>query len=129
MDNTTAYMVIVFSPILYIQLQLNLRYSIVYSKIRRLHSKSFIKKNKGSFVEMLFMKHFKGDIGLFWYSLNFVTLVLTMLSLTMSIIYLVLWISGHQIQAVWVPWTWVYLDIVCSLLYLVKHTYDKLVSR
>ncbi len=128
MSDLAAYLVIVLSPVVLLVPYLNIRYSIVYSVLRKKHSKTYLKKNKGTFWNWLFFCGYKKEIGRGWYFVNAAAVLLEMLSLLFAAVYLVLWVIGHTLQIVWIPWVWVDGIIVIYGLYVIKLLYDKLTS-
>ena len=125
MDNTAAYCLMVFSPILFIQLWLNIRYDIQYVHLRGKHSKTYLEKNRGSFWEWLFYKNFQNELDKGQYLSHSALLWLVMISLVVAMVYGVLYLAKHQIQYYWIPRLYAELDIVVANLFVLKNIHDK----
>ena len=128
MSDSAAYLLMILSPIALFVPYLNIRYSIVYSVLRKKHSKTYLKKNKGPFWNWVFFCGYKKEIGRGWYFVNTAAVLLEMLSLLFAVVYLVLWMAGHTLQIAWIPWIWAYGIIVIYGLYVIKLLSDKLTA-
>ena len=125
MDNSVAYSLIVFSPILFLQLWLSVRYDVVYISLRSKHSKTYLKKNKGTFWDWLFFKKYKDQLAKGLYICHAFLLWLVAISILLAAVYGFLWLMQYRIRYEWIPWLYVGLDIVVTSLFILKLIYDK----
>ena len=129
MDDSVAYSLMVFSPMIFLQLWLNIRYDVVYISLRSKHSKTYLKRNKGTFWEWLFFKKYKDELNKRLYICHTCLLWLVIISILLAVIYGVLWLGGHHIQYKWIPWLYVELDILGAGLFVLKIIYDKVMHK
>lgn len=129
MDDSVAYSLMVFSPVVFLQLWLNIRYDIVYISLRSNHSKSYLKKNKGTFLDWLFFKKYRDELNRLLYICHACLLWLLAASILLAVIYGFLWLLGHRIQHEWIPWLYAVLDIVVAGLFILKNIYDKFMRK
>jgi hypothetical protein len=128
MNSVTAYLLMILSPVALLVPYLNIRYSIVYSVLRKNHSKTYLKKNKGSFGNRMFFHSYKAELGRGWYWVNAAALLLELFSLGLALAYLLLWIVGYTLQFLWIPQVWAHIIIAIYALYILKLLYDKLIG-
>ena len=129
MYDSTAYAIMVFSPVIYLQLQLSIRYTILYSILRKQHSNTFLKKHRGNYIQWMFFRNFKPEIGPLWHHLNALVVLLEVISIFLAVIYLVLWLVGHVLLMKWIPWAWAVLDMACYLFFILKRAHDRLRAK
>ena len=129
MDDSVAYSLIVFSPMLFLHLWLNIRYDVIYISLRSKHSKTYLKKNKGTLWDMLFFKKYKDQLDIRLYVLHGCLLWIVIISILLAAVYGVLWLSGHHIQHEWLPWLYVEFDIGVAGLFILKLIYDKVMHK
>lgn len=129
MDDSVAYSLVVFSPILLLQLWLSIRYDIAYISLRGKHSKTYLKKNKGTFWDRLFFKKYRGELGKRLYFCHACLLWMTAISMLLAILYGLLWFVGHSIQHEWVPRLYARLDIMITCFFMLKLIYDKVIRK
>lgn len=116
MHNDTAYAIMVFSPAIYWQLLLNIRYTIVYTYLRSKHSKTYLKKHSGSWISRVFFHRYKHELGKLWYHTNVCLVFLTFLGTLFAIVYLLLWIMGYAISIMLIPYSFLGIDIACIVI-------------
>lgn len=129
MDDSVAYSLMVFSPMIFLQLWLNIRFDIVYISLRSKHSKTYLKKNKGMFWDWLFFNKYRDELNRRLYICHTCLLWLVAASILLAVIYGFLWLVGHAIQHEWIPCLYAELDIVVIGLYILKITYDKVMRK
>lgn len=129
MDDSVAYPIMIFSPMIFLQLWLNIRHDIVYINLRGKHSKTYLKKNKGSFWDWLFFMKYRDELDRRLYICHTCLLWLGTLSILLAVIYGFLWLLGHRIQHEWIPWLYAELDIVVTGLYILKIIYDRVMRK
>ena len=129
LDDSVAYSLIVFSPMLFLHLWLNIRYDAVYISLRSKHSKTYLKKNKGTLCDMLFFKKYKDQLDRRLYVLHGCLLWIVIISILLAAVYGVLWLVGHHIQHKWLPWLYVEFDIGVTGLFILKLIYDKVMHK
>lgn len=128
MDNNTAYMIVVFSPILYMLLWLSARYYAVYTCLRSKHSKTFLKKNRGSMVAWLSLWRFRNDLSGFVFFWQVLTMAFWIASIVLACVYGALWIFGHQIRHMGIPSLYVKVDTVAACIYVVSIIVSKITN-
>lgn len=126
MHDTTVYTIMVFSPVIYWQMFLNIRYTIVYTHLRSKHSKTFLKKHSASWISWLFLKKFKQELRKVWYYTNTCLVYLVFLRTLVAIVYLILWLSGHAISIMLIPYTFFSIDMFCIISLTITQVCNKI---
>lgn len=92
---SASYGIMVLQPIVFMILKISVSYHIRHMILRQFHSKTFIDKNKGNYLQSFFYWNFRKEINWFWFASNLICGFLCILSLPISMIYLILWVIGH----------------------------------
>lgn len=92
------YGVMIMAPIIYLVLKISISYRIHNIILRQKHSKTFIKRHKGSGFVAFFAWNFRKEIKPLVFIQNIVVGLLLVFSIPLAIIYFVLWTSSHIIQ-------------------------------
>lgn len=129
MDTFVGYFLVVFSPVLFLQLLLSLRYIAVNEKLREHHSKKYIKKHYGNLWEYLNLLRFRKELPkALYFSYEFILWVI-LISVPVAIVYGILWLAGCPIFPEWLPWLYVGTDIILCFCNLVLCVREKLAQR
>lgn len=107
--NTTHYGIMVLSVFVAWLEKVSIHGTAEYDYLRKNHSKSYIRKNKGHFWSFYFLLNFKNELPKFLFFCNFILGIWLFVSAAASIIYGVLWICGHQLTITLIP------DIFCAI--------------
>ena len=118
MEQLTAYLIMIFFPVIPWFLKLTISYKIRY-KIPKLNVEKFYKKSKTSFIKKYFYMDLKKRISpLIFYS-NFSIGCLLLLSVLLSLVYLCLAIFKYTLSIFFIPYTAMYATIVLVSVLLV----------
>ena len=126
MDNNAAYCVMIFSPFLFFNSKLSIHYTIVYSKLRKNHSKTYIKKTSGNFWERFFLSRFKAEIDMISYYTNMLLGVLVIVGTIIALIYFLLWVVGYKLQYMFIPYITIYIDVGLSIMRILRLAYERI---
>ena len=118
--NSTYYAIVVISVFLAWLEKVSVHATAEYDFLRKQHSKSYIRKNKGSFWNFYFLMNFKNELPKFWFYCNFILGIWLFISAAASIIYGILWICGHQLSIILIPDIFCAIDIFLSCFRIVR---------
>ena len=97
-----------------------------FDNLRKKHSKTYIRKNKGGLFNIFFLINFRNDIKKDLYIYNIVVGFLLIFSMIGSIVYLILWISGYELKLHIMPDLTVRIIILFTYLRLLRLILDKI---
>lgn len=123
MEQSTAYLIMIFLPVIPFFLKLTLSYRIRY-KIPKLNVDKFYKKKKSSFFRRYFYIEQKQRIKPFLFVANLLTGILLVFSVLISLLYLALAICQHKLICFIVPQSATYVTIVLTIVLMVYGTLE-----
>lgn len=123
MEQSTAYLIMIFLPIIPFFLKLTLSYRIRY-KILKLNVDKFYKKKKSSFFRRYFYIELKQRIKPFLFVANLLTGILLIFFVLISLIYLILAICQHKLICFIVPQSATYVTIALTIVLMVYGTLE-----
>lgn len=126
--DTTHYLIIILSPIVVLLTKLSIKYTIIHNILRRKHSKTFLKKNRGNIVEEYFCLKYKNEIGL-WFYLNFSAGLLLFLEILLALVYSFLWAAGHTLKLVIIPYIVIIVDLTLVYIRFIRQIIDKILKK
>ena len=129
MDDKTAYLIMVLSPLVFLLLFLSVRYTVVYGILRKQHSRTFIEKQKGQGLTWLLLSNFKQDMGSVWFGFHGFTLLAMALSICLAVGYLLLWIGKYPLKSYLLPHIMATADILAYLIFAIKAIGNKIHGR
>lgn len=128
MDSSVLYGIMVFSPIIFWIAKVSLSYRIQYDLLPRKHGKYFIKRNKTGFYNGYLCMCFRKSLPFLVFTLNLFLGWWLILSTLASIVYLLLWLFGHQIQYVMIPSIQMKIAILTWYIHVVLIIIDKIIN-
>lgn len=123
MEQSTAYLIMIFLPIIPFFLKLTLSYRIRY-KIPKLNVDKFYKKKKSSFFRRYFYIELKQRIKPFLFVANLLTGILLIFCVLISLLYLILAICQHKLTCFIVPQSATYVTIALTIVLMVYGTLE-----
>lgn len=123
MEQSTAYLIMIFLPIIPFFLKLTLSYRIRY-KIPKLNVDKFYKKKKSSFFRRYFYIELKQRIKPFLFVANLLTGILLIFCVLISLLYLILAICQHKLICFIVPQSATYVTIALTIVLMVYGTLE-----
>lgn len=128
MTGTAAFLILTLSPIIYLMLFLNVRYTIVYTVLRKKRSRTFLKKHSGNFKDRVFLKRFKSEIDLLYYINGFLVIwVASSVIISFFCIIILMIEDGFCVDLF--AQVYLKLDIVTIVVLTIKQIYDKILKR
>ena len=118
MEQSTAYLIMFFFPLIPWLLKLTVSYKIRY-KTSKLNVDRFYKKNKSSFINKFFYKNLKNRINYIIYYANFLTGCLLLFSILLAIIYLILAMLQYELSFFLVPQAAMYVTIALTVVLII----------
>ena len=128
MDQSTAYLVMIFFPLIPWFLKLTISYKIRY-KIPKLNVEKFYKKNKSPFIKKFFYTDLRRRMPSLIYFANYLIGCLLLLSVLLSLIYLILVICQYKLSYFIIPQSAMYITIVLTVILLIFGTFEILDDR
>ena len=128
MEQSTAYLMMIFLPVIPWFLKITVSYRIRY-KTPKLKADKFYKKHKTSFVKKFFYTDLKSKIQPFAYYANFLLGCLLMASILLSVIYLILAIFKYTLSVFWIPYGAMYVTLMLTFLLIVYGTIEIIDDR
>lgn len=128
MDNGVIFCIMIFSPIVFLISKLSIHYTIIFDILREKHSKTFIKKHKGSFIQSYFVYNFKKEIGKGWFLINALLGILLLISLIFAFIYFILFVFDYHFQSTAIPELVLRLDVILTYFHVISLIYNKFVK-
>lgn len=125
MDITANYCIMILSPVFFWIMKITFSYEI-YETLRKKHSKSYIKKHKGNFLQRYFYFNFKSEINKVLYYFHFVLCILCILGIFFGIVYLLFWCVGYNLKYPVISDIVMYFDITLSIVRIGYHIYCKI---
>jgi hypothetical protein len=129
MTYTAAYLIIILSPMVYLLLVLNIRYTIIYDVLRKKHSDTYLKKHMGGFWGKVYFRHFKTEISLPLYYANWFVTIFTASSVLISSVCLLVCVFGSSTQLKMIAHWYLKADVLFVLALTIKQIYDKLAKK
>lgn len=128
MTDTAAYLIIMLSPMVYALLMLNIRYTIVYTVLRKKHSHTYLKKHRGRFLERVYFRKFKTEISFPLYCANWFLSVFTVSSILISLICLLVCVLSNSTHLKLIAQWYLKADVLFILVLTIKQIYDRLLK-
>ena len=128
MEQSTAYLIMILFPVIPWFLKLTISYKIRY-KTPRLNVDKFYKKNKTSFIKKFFYSNFKQRLKLTTYYCNLVMGCILLLSIFVSLVYLLLAICKHTLSAFFLQYIVMYSTIALTIILLIFGTIEIIDDR
>ncbi len=126
MDNAAAYIIMILSPVFWLVSKLSIHYTILYENIRKNHSRSYIRKNRGSTINEYFLLDYKNEInGLLFYA-NLILGIMVIIGFAGSIVYLILAVLRYKLRIIIIPTIVCCIDIFLAAARTVRLIFDKL---
>ena len=128
MDITAAYLIMILTPFTFLITKLSIHYEC-YEYLRKNHSKSYIRKNKGKFIQSFFMITFRKELNNFYYYVNFLYGIFLVTSLVLAITYLVLWIFGYELRFLEIPYFAAIVNHIVWFIHMLNIIRNKLLGK
>lgn len=129
MDNILAYCIMILSPFFWIICKISIHGVIEYDILRKIHSKSYIKKHSGNLWERYFLSKFKNDINTIIYYYHIFIGFLSLSGVVIFFLYLILFLVKYQLQIVIIPQIVIVIDILLISFRIVRQIYEKIVCN
>ena len=129
MTHTAAYLIITLSPMVYLLLVLNIRYTITYDVLRKKHSHTYLKKHMKGFWERVLFRQFKTEISMPLYYANWFVTIFTVGSIFISLGCLLVCAFGSSIQIKMIAHWYLKADVLFVLVWSIKQIYDKITRK
>ncbi len=123
MEQSTAYSIMLFLPVIPWFLKLTISYKIRY-KTPKLNVEKFYKKNKSSFIKRYFYCDLKDRIHPLIYYANFLAGCLLAFSILLSMIYLILAIFRYKLSILLIPKSFTWISVVLTVILIIFGTLD-----
>lgn len=118
MDQSTAYLIMIFCPLIPWFLKLTISYRIRY-KTPKLNVERFYKKNKSPFWKKYFYTDLKQRINPLIYSVNYIFGCLLIAFGFLSLIYMILAICRYNLSFLIIPQITVYVVLALTITLLI----------
>ena len=128
MEQSTAYLMMIFLPVIPWFLKITVSYRIRY-KTPKLKVDKFYKKHKTSFAKKFFYTDLKSKIQPFAYYANFLIGCLLLASVLLSVVYLILAIFKYTLSVFWIPYVAMYVTLILAVFLIVYGTIEIIDDR
>ena len=128
MEQSTAYLIMILFPVIPWFFKLTISYKIRY-KTPKLNVDKFYKKNKTSFIKKFFYTDLKQRIKPVTFYCNLVAGFMLLLSIFVSLVYLLLAICKHTLSLFFLQYIAMYSTMVLTILLLVFGTIEIIDDR
>ena len=119
------YGVMIFMPIIWWILKISLSYRIYYIILRQSHSKTYIRRNKGSFWKAYLAWNFRFELSPIIFIANSIVGVILLISFPISLCYFTLWIINHKIICPVIVYCWILLILIAWFIHTIACIYDR----
>lgn len=123
MEQSTAYILVILSPIIAWSLKMRISYKIRYETTRK-NINNFFKKNKTPFLKRYFYTDLKSLIPSSLYITNFLLGLLLISLVAISFIYFLLFTFGRTLKFLIIPKSIFYLDLVLASILMITGIID-----
>ena len=120
-EQSTAYLVMILFPVICWLFKITISYEIRYEMLK-LNVDKFFKKHKSSFFNKFFYVDLKQYIPPFSYYTNFLSGCLLLLSVLLSLIYLLLAILGYKLSVEVIPKITTYISLILGAILMISGT-------
>lgn len=128
MDINAAYLIVILTPFTFLITKLSIHYEC-YEYIRKSHSKSYIRKNKGNFIQNFFMITFRKELNNFYYYVNFLYGIFLATSLVFGMAYFMMWIFGYELRFLEIPYLVAIVNLIVWFIHLLNIVRNKLLGK
>lgn len=125
MEQSTAYLIMILSPVIPWLLKLTVSYRIRY-KTPKINIDKFFKKKKTPFWNRFFYTELRKYIPLHAFIFNLILGCVLIGLIIVSIIYMILLMCGHKIMVLCIPQAMTYVTLLLIIVLLVVGVYELL---
>ena len=124
MEQSTAYLVMLLSPIIPCLFKLGVSYRIRY-KTPKLNVEKYYKKNKKNFLRKFFFLDLRQRIHPIIYFANYLLGVILMVFVSLSVIYAFLWLFRYELRFFVIPQVTSYISLILATLLMIVGTLER----